>query len=243
MATSISFRIVNWKLTLLGLLMVAGLCSLGFWQLSRAKEKRILIATFTARTLHAPLSSNALQNLADPRYYRAKLSGNFDNSHTYLLDNKIVDGQVGYEVYTPFWIKHSKNPIMVDRGFIPMGSTRQQLPTIKNINGEVNILGMLNSPPKYVAFGTMQTDALINWPLRIEYLDLKKINLAAKFYPYILSLDANDPAAYKIQWQAFETMPPERHIGYAVQWFALALTLLILCVVLNRHHQRCTVDE
>lgn len=241
MATSISFRIVNWKLTLIGILLVAFLCSLGFWQLARAKEKRILIASFTARTLHSPLLASALKSTEDLRYYRAELTGHFDNAHSLLLDNKIVDGKVGYEVYTPFIAQGLSDTVLIDRGFIPMGISRQDIPAIKNISGKVKLLGMLNSSPKYVAFGPMEADAKKSWPLRVEYLDLNKLH--PKPYPFILILDAKDPAAYEIQWQAFETMPPERHIGYAVQWFALALTLLILCVVLNRKHQRCTVDE
>lgn len=243
MATSISFRIVNWKLTLLALIMVAGLCRLGFWQLSRAEEKRVLIAAFSARTLHEPLVANDLNTTPDPRYYRIQLFGHFDNAHNLLLDNKIVNGKVGYEVYTPFIAKDLSDTIIVDRGFIPMGVSRQDLPSINSIQGEVSILGMLNSPPKYVAFGPMEADANKHWPMRIEYLDLNNMKFNSKLYPYVIILDKNNPAAYQIQWQAFETMPPERHIGYAVQWFALALTLLILCVVLNRNHQRCTLDE
>ncbi len=232
MFASISFRIANWKLALLALIGFALLMNLGFWQLSRAKEKKILLNSFAERTLQTPFLASDLTTPQDLRYYRTQLIGEFDNQHSYLLDNKIQDGVVGYEVYTPFVAHGLAKPILIDRGFIPMGQSRREIPAVRDINGKVRLLGMLNTSPSYVALGAMNADQTSSWPKRVEYIDLKKL-FGNDIYPYILMLHPGDPAAYKMQWSAITTMPPERHIGYAVQWFALATTLLILFVVLN----------
>lgn len=34
------------------------------------------------------------------------------------------------------------------------------------------------------------------------------------------------------------TLPPQRHLGYAVQWFGLALTVLVVALVLERRRRR-----
>lgn len=236
MSASIAFRISNWKLAVLAVIGVCLLCSLGFWQLSRGQQKQILIDSFARRTQAPVLTTESAKSDQDLRYYRMQLQGKFDNEHSFLLDNKILDGTVGYEIYTPFMASSIDKYILIDRGFVPAGQSRNILPEIKSITGHQEITGMLNLPPTYVAFGSMQSDPKESWPLRVEYIDLSKLPLPGHFYPYILMIDPNNPAAYKISWQAIITMPPERHYGYAVQWFALALTLLILFLVTNYKH-------
>lgn len=227
------FKIKNWKLVLLALVLIVIFARLGMWQLSRAHEKKVLLKSFAVRTSQAPLLT--LSQTEDLRFYRAQLRGTFDNDHTLLLDNKINEGKIGYEVYTPFKAGSLDKPVLIDRGFVPLGQSRKTLPSIKKIHGTVTISGMLNVPPAYFSFGKINDSALPVWPLRIEYLNLSEL---AKFLghdlcPYVLSINPDDAAAYKIKWQAV-TMGPEKHLAYAVQWFALALTLLVLSLALNR---------
>lgn len=227
-------KIKNWKLLLLSVVLMALFLRLGFWQLSRAHEKTLLLKSYAARTQHPPLHANDLLQLKDWRFYRITLQGQFDNDHTVLLDNKTHDGKIGYEVYTPFVAQGLTNPILVDRGFIPIFKSRRELPTIKSIPGVVTLMGMLNTPPTYVSLGSMRDPSISNWPARIEYLNLTELAdlISQPLHPAILNLSPDDPAAYAIEWQVV-IMSPEKHQGYAVQWFAFALTLLILSVALN----------
>ncbi|MGD2032747.1 MAG: SURF1 family protein, partial [Gammaproteobacteria bacterium] len=48
----------------------------------------------------------------------------------------------------------------------------------------------------------------------------------------IVLLDASAEDGYLRNWAPTE-FGPERHYGYALQWFALAATLVIIYVVLN----------
>lgn len=240
------FHVKNWKLAILAVICIGILSSLGCWQWSRANTKKILLKSFAERTEHAPLSVEQLKALgsavkprddrnSDLRFYRAKLIGHFDNTHTFLLDNKIHEGKIGYEVYTPFIAAGLTKPILIDRGFIPIGKSRRELPLIRNIIGNTTIEGILNLPPTYVSLGKMTDSSTIIWPLRVEYINLREMApiLQNSLYPYLLILNPKDPAAYDVTWQIV-IMPPERHMGYAVQWFALALTLLVIFVALNR---------
>lgn len=232
-------KIKNWKLALLAVCFITFLTSLGFWQLARAKQKTLLLRSFAERIQHPPLTSSDLnqQKERDLRFYRASLSGHFDNQHTLLLDNKIYQRQVGYEVFTPFMADGLSTPILIDRGFIPMGDSRDHLPVIQAITGQVTLVGLLNLPPAYVALGQATELSSTHWPLRVEFINLTTLSPFLAFQPfhYLLSLDPKNPAAYALEWKIV-SVGPERHLGYAVQWFALALTLLIISIVLN-HRQ------
>jgi surfeit locus 1 family protein len=45
-------------------------------------------------------------------------------------------------------------------------------------------------------------------------------------------LDPAEPDGYARHW-APPGFPPIRHIGYAVQWFALAAALLVIYLIMN----------
>lgn len=227
-------QIKNWWLFILAILFIGIFTALGVWQLSRANQKKNLLATFAKRSQAQELTLDALQTADDLRFYRVRLKGQFDAAHTFLLDNKIQQGQVGYELYTPFKVFGLKLPILVDRGFIPLGKSRDRLPRIHTRSSVRDITGILKLPPAYLRIGPMTESPILRWPLRIEYLNLSEIGMLLNlhFFPYVVVIAANDPEAYASEWQ-ITTLPPERHLGYAVQWFALALTLLILSIVLS----------
>jgi len=48
----------------------------------------------------------------------------------------------------------------------------------------------------------------------------------------VILLDPKEPDGYARNWEA-PGFPPMRHIGYAVQWFALAAALLVIYIVTN----------
>lgn len=227
-------KLRNWKLALLALIFFCLFVSLGIWQLNRANYKKSLLKTYAERTVHTPYKASELATPNDWRYYRTTLTGKYDNEHTFLLDNKTFKGKVGYEVYTPFKADGLDETILVDRGFVPMGDDRSQLPAIANVDGETTLTGMLNLPPIYVSLGQLTDTKEVSWPLRIEYISLPEMAKIANvhLFPYVLNLQPKDPGAFDIEWQIVTT-DPERNMGYAVQWFALAITLLILFAVLN----------
>ena len=232
----------NWKLNLLAMVCISLFIALGCWQLSRAQQKESVQHAFALRSQLPPMQIGSFHQheisntTRDMRFYRATLTGGYDNKHTMLLDNKVFHGQVGYEVYTPFKFKLRHDDIS-DRGFIGIGQSRNNLPLIADIISNITINGMFNLPPKLFTFGGMLDVTVNNWPKRIEYINLTKVaqlieKPANSIYPYVLLLSPGEPSAFAVEWQAV-TMGPEKHKGYALQWFAFALTLLILFVALN----------
>lgn len=228
-------KIKNWKLALLSLVFFCLFIGLGGWQLKRYQNKKILFQAFAERAKQSPLKASDLIKKNQLQFYRLQIEGTFDNEHSFLLDNKTFHGQVGYEIYTPLLIKDLSYGILVDRGFVAMNQDRSKIPHIPPIKDSVNLNGILNKPPNYLALGNLYEH--LQWPLRIEFVNLEKLSalLGYPLAPYILFLERQDSGirTYQTEWQ-ISNIPPERHLGYAVQWFALALTLLILFVALNR---------
>jgi cytochrome oxidase assembly protein ShyY1 len=50
-------------------------------------------------------------------------------------------------------------------------------------------------------------------------------------------LSADQPGVFQYNWQPIN-MKPEKHLGYAFQWFALAFVLIIIFIVVNTQRNR-----
>lgn len=221
------------------ILLLPLLLKLGFWQLHRAEYKQQLQQQFNSRSIEKPRSLSQLNpaNLEASEYYPIKISGHYDNQHQFLLDNRVHKHRVGYDVISPFIPDKDKKALLINRGWIPSTGNRQQLPTLTNIPGHQTIQGIIKLPPKKTFTLSDRTEKKI-WPRLIQTINLKKIgnDYPKPLYPFIVLLSPNNPYGYTREWKPI-VMSPKKHIGYAVQWFALALTLVIIYLVLNIQRQ------
>ena len=229
---SIFFR--HWRINLAGLVLCLCFFALSYWQYGRAQEKARLFADFSARTTANPLTNKDLVQASNLLFYRANLHGTFDHAHTILLENRTYQGKIGYEVYTPLRLAGSPDAILVDRGFIPLSGRDRNSKPILRLPAVTTVTGLLNAPPRYYANTAMVNDTALTPLIRVQYIDLQALSqlLTYPLLPYVLQLAPSDPAAYPITWQS-SIMPKEKHLAYALQWFALSLTLLVLFVALN----------
>lgn len=219
----------RWLLTLLIVAGVTLLCRLGFWQLSRAEEKQQWLLQWQTQQ-HAVLSQTDLNNTKPSmRYARVKLSGHFLNDRTVLLDNKTNKGQPGYHVLVPLQLDN-QILILVDRGFIPLPRSRKILPTILPILGETTIEGYLDFEYRNPFIGRSIETQIIDWPLRIQQLDWEHMStlLGNPVFPMLVKFDTPNPLSFQLPVATTEWLTPDRHYGYACQWFLLALTLATL---------------
>lgn len=212
--------------------------SLGFWQLSRAKEKETLQQQFAARLQSPPISIEQLPTNTNLRYYPITAKGHYDNSHNILLDNKILNHQIGYEVLTPFIPNNHPRAILVNRGWIPAGSQRNKLPLITAATA-TTFMGYIYEPSgKPFTLGKL-TETEQQWPLRMQALNLNAISthLALPVFPWVVLLSPNAPDGFTRDWKPIN-MPPSKHIGYAVQWFSFAIVLIIIFIVCRPRRKR-----
>lgn len=215
------------------------LCGLGFWQLSRAKQKDALLEQADKGQQHVILGQEALSQTMlakDLRYHRISLQGHFLNDYTVLLDNKTNNGATGYHVFVPLSLKDN-SVILVNQGWIPIGASRSRLPSLPGVKGEVTIEGYLDFAYRNpFIHQALETDS-IQWPLRVQQLDLALLQeLTGKnIHQMLVVLDNNSPYAFEAQEKIVTTISPARHRGYAFQWFSLAAVLLVLSFTAAYH--------
>ena len=221
--------------TVLVVLLLPVLLRLGFWQLARADEKRAILAEQQAK-LALP-AKNIDQHYSDSEnleYRRLAVRGTFLNKYQIFIDNKIHQGAAGYDVVTPLRITNTDKYILVDRGWVPLGASRAVLPDIDTPEQEVSLLGLAKYNPKdVVAFGEGNRSNQ-GWPAVVRWIDIPALHSETKLdlLPFLFLLDPDSPYGFVREWK-FINMPPEKHVSYAVQWFGMAIALLIIYLVVN----------
>jgi len=221
--------------SLLVLLLLPALISLGFWQLSRADQKRRIIAEQNAKMALAPEKISAqMTDSGNLQFRRLLVTGSFDNKHLIYIDNKIHQSRVGYQVVQPLRIGDSRKYVLVNRGWVPMGSSRANLPQIQTPQGEVQLLGIAKYATRdVVSFGDANRSTE-GWPAVVRWIDIKALHkeTGLDLLPFELLLEPASAHGFVREW-TFINMPPEKHVSYAVQWFAMALALLVIYLVVN----------
>jgi cytochrome oxidase assembly protein ShyY1 len=99
-----------------------------------------------------------------------------------------------------------------------------------------HVAGLLAPPPSAgLAKGFAQPQP--NGTLLFVALDITAVQQALHLpalAPRVLKLDPALPPTYPRDLDILpNTLPPSRHLGYAVQWFGLALTVLVTALVLT----------
>lgn len=216
---------------------------LGFWQLDRAEQKRELLAQYeVGQRSQVEITPQNADRLS--RYQRVRVSGHYDASHQILLDNMPSHtGRPGYRVLTP--LQSSAGWLLVDRGWLPLGATRSVLPDISVGDADRHLTGTFDALPRAgLQLADKPFDASAPWPrvLSFPLQSALEQQLGRKLMPGVLLLDASQPDGYERVWEAHLGFKPERHIGYAVQWFALAGAAAIIFLVMGFRTKKAT-DE
>ena len=225
--------------TLLTIALIVVLVSLGRWQLYRAAEKRVLFDSFAAGAQAVrPID---LKTPKVPRYSRVEADGHYDDTRQVLIDNMVNAERAGYFVITPFALQGG-GWVLVNRGWVPLGASRAERPVIPVAADARHLRGRAdNLPSPGIQMGTAAAlappfPAVANFPSHAQVAQLLKESSWTPAADLVL-LDPQEPDGYVRNWAA-PGFPPMRHVGYAVQWFGLALALLVIYVVTNFRRSR-----
>lgn len=222
----------GWKMTVFTFAFAPLLLWLGLWQLDREQEKTELQQVYELRALAPALPLDTIDwRREDLGFLKVFARGQFEDDKVYLLDNKIHDGQVGYEIINPF-VTEAGQTLLINRGWIAQGPTRSELPPIPSVSGTVEIQGTI-----YVALDDVfllsgvQESAPAQGPRVIQSIQIEALSadLAKQIGPYTVRLLENSPGLTQGNWQAVN-MSPEKHRAYAVQWFAMLFALLTMFI-------------
>lgn len=219
------------------LLLAAGLAlflSAGTWQWQRGAYKDALYADFDAAFARTPLPlAEALGKPELPRFQPVLLAGAWVPDRELLLDNRTHQGVPGVWVYSLFQPQDAP-AVYVQRGWFPWRD-RRQLPSIPLPEDRL-LQGLLAPPP---AAGLKLGDDLgQDWPRLVTHLDLTaaQASLGTPLLDSVL-LPAGEEPGFVREFRP-QTLSPDKHRGYAVQWYSFALAAIVLFLVLHREGAR-----
>lgn len=226
------FRPPLWA-TLLTVLLLAVMVSLGFWQLDRAEQKQQMLDDFEAAAEGAPEPLDKPAPAADDAPAHVRVAGRFQSDGQLLLDNQIREGRAGVRVWTPLR-RDSGEIILVDRGWVA-APRRDGLPDITVGTGKRQLSGLWRPLPQAgFSLGNRLCDKP-DTPQRVQYPRVEEI--ACRFdVPVadgLLLLHPEAPDGFLRQWRP-DHLDPSVHWGYALQWFGFAVALLVIFFVVNR---------
>lgn len=219
--------------TLAYLCLLPLLISLGTWQLGRSEQKTRILKEQEQKLADSEiiqLSAVLDGKIDELRYKKIQVTGHYDQTHQFLIDNQINAGHAGYFVLTPFVLQGETKAVLVNRGWIPLNQDRKILPDLPIKQAQTTISGRINHFPSVgikLAGAEIPTDT---WPAVIQVVDYQVLEkkLAYSLFAFQLELDNDLPEGFKREWQTTAIMLPEQHTAYAMQWFALAFTLTVL---------------
>lgn len=224
--------------TIVVVAMSAVLLSLGTWQLNRAEEKRALINSYTQVPDKPPVSfadvmvvGKQESGISRVRYRRIQVQGRFDSGRHILLDNQLRNREPGYMVFTPFYVLNSDVVLLVNRGWLAKPVEDAQLLRIDDEQPTV-VTGLINHAPG-VGFkmGSLD-DSGDGWPRILPYIDMDWLahQFDGQLMSWIILLDPEAEYGFERMWEPVIRMTPEKHQGYALQWYSLAIVLIFLFV-------------
>ena len=207
---------------------------MGQWQASKAEYKNDLIEKINSRKDLSAVSLDELPSSIDDRLYLPVVTkGFYDPEKYFLLDNRILNGSVGYDVYTPL-SRSDGSVILVNRGFLSQGSTRQDLPEVITPTVEILVRGLLDKVPSTGIVLADNVNDYNSWPIVLQYLDLTEIETALNkpVFDMILRLDEKEEYGFTRVLPALN-LKSDMNSGYAFQWYALTLALTIIYIAVN----------
>ena len=199
---------------------------LGFWQLDRADQKETLIKEYAGVARQLNSSDEALGLLGSLSLLPVKFRIDAVDTRYYLLDNRISNGRPGYEVLLP--ARLGAGWLLVNLGWTAAGNDRRILPQLELNQEYPDVLeGVLSKPENLLQLSDVR-EAFSSWPKRIQQVNTDVIgeDLNLRLSPLYIKLQTAVSSAITPHQPTIASMPPERHVGYAVQWFALAFALL-----------------
>lgn len=211
---------------------------LGVWQLQRAHDQALHTQLLLDNGRQQPLTVGKLDHLHDPSGLPVRVTGRFDNAHSFLLDNRFQHNQLGYDVITPFQTNHGQW-LLVNRGWQPLSTARTPLQPTPSIAGDVTLKGISYRPAGNFFLAAPADDPIAPWPRHMAGVDLQWASkqLGKSLVPFTLRLDKQqtftENTPFLRHWQPATRMTATRHRAYAVQWFIFAAIALGVYLVLT----------
>ncbi len=219
-------------LTVLALVALAILISLGNWQVRRLHWKEDLIARISSRIDRAPISFEKAMGLRgdgeDIEYLPVRVSGEFLNDRERYYYASSAQGP-GWHVYTPLRMANGVY-VFVNRGFVPDALRDPKTRPQGEFDGPVGLVGLVRNAPAEKANSFVPDNDLKKnvyyWRGLEDMARGAGFTAEDRFAPFFLDARATDIPGGWPRGGTTRIDLPNRHLEYVVTWYGLALTLV-----------------
>ncbi|WP_281281941.1 SURF1 family protein [Aliikangiella coralliicola] len=226
---------INFWFLIIFLLVQTLLNELGFWQLSRAQEKQVRIVQLEKGAQSKLTNLSELTESHIQQFQSVAVNLQLASNDILLLDNKIDNQRPGYHVLNVAEDHLSGRHLLVNRGWIWAGNDRNEFPRVELPSRDWQVDARVYPIPEKSISTSLAKLEISSDFIRLPVLDKQVVeklekHLGVSLEPYLLRLNSDSEAALKANW-VWTNMSPEKHLAYAIQWFALALAFLIVSLI------------
>lgn len=205
------------------------LVGLGVWQLQRLQWKNGLIQRIEARAKGGPRPLGEVlkqwRETHDVAFERVHFKGRFLHQHEMHL-YAIHKGAPGWRIITP--VETGNQIVLVDRGFVPVPLKAREKRRNGQIAGAVEIIGLAREAGRKGWFTPKNQPAKNLWYWRdLESMAARSgAGKSRAFAPFYVDMQSpKAPGGWPLAGVTRLNLP-NKHLEYALTWFALAATLL-----------------
>lgn len=213
----------------------AFLVALGNWQMRRLDWKQGLIGSIAERQHAVPVTLALAEERAslggDVEYTRVKVEGQLLNDreiHLYALDDKYGPG---FHVIAPLRLADG-TLVLVNRGFVPNDLKDAGKRAAGQVGGEVTVTGLLRHADEQTMFVPANDPGRNIWYWRdIDAMAATLGTDAPRVHKYVVDAEAEPaPPGGWPKGGVTRLELPNRHLEYALTWYALAGTLIAVFI-------------
>jgi surfeit locus 1 family protein len=224
----------RWLVTVVALASALLTARLGLWQLGRAEQKLAVQAAIEERArlppLEGPEALAADESSAPAQHHRLlNIAGRWAASHTVHLDNRQMNGRVGFIVVTPLVLADG-TALVVQRGWVARDfQQRSRIAEVPTPPGVVLARGRIAPPPSRLfefdegEGGRIRQNVDLDAFARETGLPLRPLSLLLAESP------ASAGDGLQRDWPA-PFAGVAKNQGYAVQWFSMSALIVVLYV-------------
>ena len=236
----------DWLIHVFALVFIPIFIGLGLWQLSRKDEKVALEKAYQARLMSQQVpveavigqnssvageSAASVQRLQSLQFLPVEVRGTLLPAPVILLENRYIAGKLGFELLRPVQLntgREKPSKVLVNFGWLPSPLSRDDTPALPALPETIQLQGSIFFTEKNPLAGDKLTPYAANL-VRVIDLDLEEISQRSShdLADFVVRIDPADKLALKTDWKIANTRA-QKHFGYAVQWFAMALALAVL---------------
>jgi surfeit locus 1 family protein len=223
---------ILWRETAITGVCVSILLGLGTWQVQRLHWKNGLIAELKQvyeRTDQQDLSGGLLERVDQGRrgFAYGVVSGQFLKEEAILLGPRSLDGRSGYHLLVP--LKIDDRTLIVDAGWVSdlwNDTFRDRLAVLPT---DVRVRGLARKPDwsRFTSRNSPENDL---W-FRADATEIAKAKNLPAPYVAILYADNISPPLPEVVMPEEKWLPRNKHLQYALFWYALAAVMLGVYIV------------